>query len=90
MLESLLGIEPVLLGEAAMMRRHVLRAQQVGELARRPLGHPARIDENERRPVFPDQIGQAPVDLIPHLCRHHRFEGRVGDLQRQIARAPVS
>ena len=46
MLEPLLGIEPLLLGEAAMMRRHVLLSEQVGEVACHTLGQPARVDEN--------------------------------------------
>ena len=89
MFEPLLGIEPLLLGEAAVMRRHVLLPEQIRELARSALGHASRIDENERRSVFRNQIGHAPVDPIPDFCRHYRFEGRIGDLQCQIARATV-
>ena len=90
MLEPLLGIEALLLGEAAVVRRHVLLAEQLRELARCPFGHSARIDENERRSVFPNQIRQAPVDLVPDLRRHHRFERRIGDFQGQVARATVA
>ena len=30
------------------------------------------------------------IDLLPHLVRHHRLERRVGDLEREIARATMA
>src|SRR4029077_9233089 len=90
MLEPLLGVESLLLGEAAMMRCHVLLSKQVREVAYHTLGQPARVDENEGRSVFSDQIGQPLIELIPDLCGHHCFEGGIGHFQCQIAGATVS
>ena len=86
-LQPLLGIEPLLLGEAAVMRGDVGLAQQLGQLARHPLGHAPRVDEDQRGAVLLDQLRQAAIDLLPDLGRHHRFERRVGNLEREIARA---
>ena len=33
-----------------------------------------------------DEIRQAPIDLLPDFARHHRFERRIGDFQREVAR----
>ena len=89
-LEPLLGMEPLLLGEAAMMRCDILLSKQVGEVACRTLGQPARVDENEGRSVFSDQIRQPLIELIPDLRRHHCFEGGIGHFQCQIAGATMS
>ena len=51
-LQPLLGLEPQLLRHAAVMRHHVIGAEQLGQVARRALGHPARVDEDERRAVL--------------------------------------
>ena len=37
-----------------------------------------------------DQVGEARVDLQPHLVRHHRFERRRRHLERQVARSHVA
>ena len=91
-LEPLLGVEPLLLGEAAVMRRDLLLAEPLGELAGRALGHAARVDEDERRAVLLDQLGEAVVDLLPDLGRHHRFErrGRDSSARSRARRWPVS
>ena len=38
-LEPLLGVEPLLLGEAAVVRGDVLLAEPLGQVARHALGH---------------------------------------------------
>ena len=72
-LQSLLSLKPLFLGEAAVVSGHVRLTQQLGEFPRRPLGHPPGIDEHQCRAVLLDQCREAPIDLIPHLRRHHRF-----------------
>ena len=37
-----------------------------------------------------DELGQAIVDLLPHLRRHHRFERSGRHFEREIARAPMA
>ena len=37
-----------------------------------------------------DQLGQSVVDLLPDFRRHHRLERRVGDFEREVARAAVA
>jgi hypothetical protein len=89
-LEPLLRIETQLLGEAAVVRRHVLGADPVGELARHPLRHPPGVDEDERGAMRLDQRGEALIDLLPDLGRHHRFERRIRDFECKVARAAVA
>ena len=55
-LEALLGVEPLLLGEAAVMRGHLLLAEPLGQLAGHPLGHPPRVGENQGRAMRLDQL----------------------------------
>jgi len=38
------------------------------------VGEPARVDEDQGGAVLRDQVGQPPIDLLPHLRGHHRFE----------------
>ncbi len=75
-LEPRLGVEPPLLGQASVVRRHRVVAQAVAQVASQPLGEAPRVDEHERRPMFPDEIGEPVVVLLPDLARHHRFERR--------------
>jgi alpha-D-ribose 1-methylphosphonate 5-triphosphate synthase subunit PhnG len=53
-LQSLLGLKPLFLGEAAMVGGHVRLTQQLGEFPRGPLGHPPGVDEHERSAVLLD------------------------------------
>jgi len=52
----------------------VLFAQTLGQMPRSTLGKPARFDKHQSRAVFADELGQALIDLGPHLTRHHRLE----------------
>ena len=89
-LQPLLGLESQLLGEAAVMRAHMLGAETVGELARGALGHAPRVDEDERGAMRLDELGEAGVDLLPDLARHHRLERRQRHLDLQIAGAAMA
>ena len=86
-LQPLLRGQPVLLRHAAVMRRHCLFAQSLGQLPRHTFGHAARVDEHQCGAVRFDQPHQAVVNLLPDLCRHNRFQRRVGHLHYQFARA---
>ena len=89
-LQPLLGIEPLILGKAAVVCGDIRLAEQLGKLPRHPLCHPTRVYEYERRPVLFDQSRQAAVDLLPHLCRHDRFERGIRNLQSEFAVATMS
>ena len=88
--EPLFGIEPLFFGEAAVMRGHLIGAEPLGELAGHPLDQPAGIDEDQGRPMRLDQLGEAIIDLLPDLARHHRFERRRRHFEGEVARAPVT
>ena len=89
-LELALGVEPMLLGETAVMRRHDVLAEALGEVPRGALGEPTRIDEDERRLVGTDQLGEPIVDLGPDLVGHDRLERRARQLEREIALAHMT
>ena len=89
-LEPLLGVEALLLGQAAVVRGDVLGAEPVGQLRASPARPSAGVDEDQRGAVRLDQVRETLIDLLPHLGRHHRFERRVRNLEREIARAAVA
>ena len=81
-LEPLLGLRALILGEAAVVGRHIFRSEEVRQVARHTFGEPPGIDENERRSVFTDQLVEPPIDVIPDLTRHHGFKRRIRNFQR--------
>ena len=88
-----LGVEALLLRQAAVVRGDGVVAEPVAEVARDALGHAARVDEDQRRAVLGDQLREAVVVLLPHLVRHHRLERRARDLDargRSARRWPSS
>lgn len=89
-LQALLGVEAVLLRQAAVMRGDRVLAEPVGEMARHALGGAARVDEHQRRAMRGREPGDAVVHLFPHIGRHHRFERHVRQLQREVALARVA
>ena len=89
-LEPRLGVEPPLLGQAAVMRGDRVLAEALAQVPRHALGQPPRVDEHQRRPVRAHEVGEAVVVLLPDLVRHHRFERGLRQLELQIDRAPVS
>ena len=89
-LEPLLGVEPGLLGETAVVRRHRILAEPLGQVARHPLRQPAGVHEHQRGLVGLDQLRQPVVDLVPHLARHDRLERGAGELEREVQGAAVA
>ena len=73
-LQPVLGVETNLLRQAAVMRGDGLLAQPLAQVTRRPLGHLSRVDEDQRRLVLGDELGQAVVVLLPHFMRHDGVE----------------
>ena len=68
------------------MRCHRLFAGDVRERPRHPLRQPPGVDENKRCTVLLDQRGETFIDLAPHLARHHRFQRRVRNFDREVPR----
>ena len=84
-LEPLLGVEPMLTRQAAMVRGDVLRSKPFGQMSSRALGEAACVDEDQRRAVLADQHREPVVDLLPDFVRHDRFERHRGQLDGEIA-----
>jgi hypothetical protein len=88
--EALLGIQPLLFRQAAVMRRDGGLAEPLSEMARNTLGHPARVHEHERGAVLRDQIGEAVVDTLAHIVRHDCFERNGRQFECEIALAHMA
>ena len=88
--QPLLRVEPLFLGEAAMMRGNAHLAEPVRKLARDALGHTPCVDENQRGAVLLDKRRQPVIDLVPDFCRHHRFERGGRHFELKIARAEMA
>jgi hypothetical protein len=90
MLETMLGVAPLLLGHAAMVRGNLLGAQALGQGAGRSLGHAARVHEDQGRAMIVDQPGEPVMDQLPDFARHHGFERRRGKLECEVARPAMA
>ena len=89
-LEALLGMQALLLGQAAVMRGDMLLADALAQVARDALDHAPRVGEDQGGAVLLDQPRELVVEVFPDLVRHDRFERRIRQHQRQIARANVA
>ena len=89
-LEALFGVQPLFLGETAVMRRHLIFTEPLRKLACRPLGHATRVHEDQRGTMRCDQLGQSVIDLLPDVARHHGFERRGGNFEGEVARPVVA
>ena len=58
-LQPRLGVEPLLLRQAAVVRGDRVVAEPLAQVPRDALGHPPRVDEHQRRPVLFDELGRA-------------------------------
>jgi hypothetical protein len=68
-----------------VVRGDRLLAEPLAEVARGALGHAPGVDEDQRRPVQVDELGDAAVDLLPLVVRHHRRERRRRQLEGEVA-----
>ena len=89
-LEALLGVQPPLPREAAVMARHEVLAEALGELPGEAFGHLARVHENERGAVGADELVDPGVDLVPLFVGADRGErgGRHLDREVELPEAP--
>ena len=78
------GVEPLVLRQAAMMRRHRIVAEPIAEVPREPLRHAPRVHEDQRRPMRGDERRQAVVVFLPDLVRHHRVERGARHLDAEV------
>ena len=67
--QPLLGREPAVLGQAAVVGGDLALAEPLAEQVRDPLGQPPGVDEDERRAVRPHVRGDPVEDLAPLLVR---------------------
>ena len=72
------------------MRCDSIGAQQFTQVMRHALGHAPGVNEDQSRPVLPNQLRQAMINFFPHFIRHHRFKRRTGEFNRQIQFAAVA
>ncbi|MNZ61958.1 hypothetical protein D3C78_800640 [compost metagenome] len=70
-LESLLGIQAKLLGQAAVVGGHGILAQALAQVPAQAFGQTSGVDEDQRGPVFPGEGGEAVVDQLPDIVGHH-------------------
>jgi hypothetical protein len=68
-----------------MMRGDPVQPEQLRQMARRPLGHAAGVDEQQRRAMRRDEFGHLLVDLLPLVVGHHCRERRRRHHQSQVA-----
>ncbi len=73
-----------------MVSGHLLVAEALGQEVGDALGEPARVDEDQRRPVRPHVGGDAVEDLAPLLVGRRRPRAARRQLDGQIESAPVS
>ena len=66
------------------MRRDRVSSKKFAQMMRHTLGHSARVHKNQRCSVFLNQFGQPRVNFLPDFVRHHRFERRTRELNRQV------
>ena len=65
LLEVLFDLQPLLAGDAAVVRPHEVLAGQLVQAAAQPLGEAARVHEDQGGPMRADQLQQARVDARP-------------------------
>ena len=89
-LETLLRVQSLLPGEAAVVRADLVFTQALGQRAAHPLGQPASVHEHQRGAMRFDQPGQSVIDLLPDLAGHHGFERRGGKFEGEVTHPAVA
>jgi hypothetical protein len=90
LLQSLLGGEPELPRQTAVMRQDGLLAKPFAQMVGNALGEPPRVDEHERGSMLLNQRRNAIVDLRPHLIRRDWSKLVLRNLDREIHGAAMS
>ena len=88
--QTLLDVEAKFAREASMVRHHEAFAETLVEREGDAFAHAAGSDEDQRRAMRADLLGDAIVDLAPHLFARDRTEFVVGNLDPQVHLAAVS
>ena len=73
--QPLFGIQAVFLCQAAVVGGNVFLPDPFRQGAGRALGQAPGIDEDQGGPVPADQVGQPPVQFLPHLPGHYGLQG---------------
>ena len=86
-LQPVLGVEPRLLRQAAVMRGDLVLAEPLAQVPRHALGHPPRVDEDQRRLVRARSARSAgrstpPTPRAPSPRRAASAESRAPDRAR--------
>ena len=86
------GLDPLtpFLRQGPVVRGHDVVAEARAQLVREPLGHAARVDEDQRGAVLSDQRGDAVEDVAHLLGRRDRLELALGELEREVEGALVA
>ena len=82
--QTVLRVQPQLGRETAVMRGDLVRAESLRQMMGDSFSQSSRVDKHQRRPVRLDQIRQSLVNLRPDLVRHHGFQRRARQLDRQV------
>ena len=88
-LEAAFGVQPMLLGQTAMMCGHMAGTNALGKMPRDTLDHPPRVGEDQRRAMLADELSEPVVDLTPDLRRHDRLERGGWHLDGEVTVAPM-
>ena len=75
---------------AAVVGSDAIIAKALGQLMRHPLGKAPGVHRDQRRAMRLDQMHEAIVDFFPDLMRHHGFERRTRNFDREVHRALVA
>ena len=73
-----------------MMRRDRVGPEQFAQMMGHALGHSARINEDQRCAMRLNQLRQTAINFLPDFIRHHRFQRRLRNLNRQVQFAAVT
>src|SRR5262245_9149183 len=85
-----LGNEATLFRKTPVMGGHDIVAEPLAEMTGETLRQAARVDEDQRRSVLADELGESIVVLLPHFVRHDGRERRAWNLHGEICRTTVS
>src|SRR5213594_1064115 len=72
-----------------MVGAYVFVSEPVTQMAAYPLGHPSRVDKNQRSAMLQNECRKPVVYLLPDLERHNRFQRRVWDLDSKVKPAAM-
>ena len=89
-LEPLLGHQPVLFRQAAVVGGDPILAAPVRQVPGHAFGQPAGVDEHDRGAVTGRERGQPVVDLDPDLVGHDRLQRRRRQFQPEVPVADVA